>query len=84
MLYHDGFAARLPHKTEHFGVSVLSEDNDLRVGVGIELFLDALLQLQYHRTSGINNLDVVATGKFVGFGWLAMCTQQHFHIVQFT
>ena len=84
MFYHDGLTARLSHKAEHFGMSVLSEDNDLRIGVGVELFLDALLQLQHHRASGINYLDVVAPGKFVGFGWLAMCAQQHFHIVQFT
>ena len=43
MLYHNGFTTCLPHKSQHFGVSVLSKDNDLCVGIGIELLFNALL-----------------------------------------
>ena len=45
MLYHDGLTARLPHKTKNLGVSVLPKDHDLCIGVGVELLLDAVLQL---------------------------------------
>lgn len=45
ILYHDGLTARLPHKTKNLGVSVLPKDHDLCIGVGVELLLDAVLQL---------------------------------------
>ena len=44
--------------------------------------IDALLQLEDHRTGGVDNLDAVATGDFIGLGWLAVGTQQHLHVVQ--
>ena len=62
-------------------MTFLTEDHDLR-GVFIILFLDALLELEHHRTSGINDLDVVLTGELVGLRGLTVGTQQHLHVVQ--
>ena len=59
-------------------MTALAEDDDLGVGcwvLGVGYFilaLDAFLELEHHRTSSINNLDVVATGQFVGFRGFAM------------
>ena len=64
-------------------MSVFSEDDNLSLACLI-LCLDALLQLKHHGTGGIDDLDVVTTGEFIGLGGLAMCTQQHLDIVEFT
>ena len=44
--------------------------------------VNALLQLKHHRAGGIDNLNAVAAGNLISFGWLAVRTQQHLHIVQ--
>lgn len=86
VLNDDGFAVGLSHESVDFGVSVLAIDDDLRTlravasrGVGVA---DASLQLEYNWTCGIDDFDVVLTSDFVGFGWFAMCSKQHFHVVQ--
>ena len=50
--------------------------------LGFILPLDAPLQLQNHRTCGINNLDVVALCELIGLGGLSMGSQQHLGVVQ--
>ena len=70
-------------------MTLFAEDDNLR-GTGILeigqymfiLLLDALLQLQHHRTGGINNLDMVLSRQVVGFWRLTMCAQQHLHAMQ--
>ena len=74
----------LTNQSQHLGMTLLAKDNDLRLEVCIILFLDALLQFQYHRTRRINNLDIVPARQFVGLRWFTMSTQQHLHIMQFT
>ena len=48
------------------------------------LLLDALLELEHHRAGGIDDLDVVAAGDFVGLWGFAVGTEEHLHIVEFT
>lgn len=77
----DGVACCLANQSQHFCVSFLAEDDNLSTSRVI-LFLDTLLQLQYHRTGCIDNLDVVTACQFVG-GWgLTMSTQQYLYIVE--
>ena len=38
--------------------------------------------MQDDGTGGIDDFDVVTTGYLVGFGGLAVCTQQHLDVVQ--
>ena len=65
---------RLSHQSQHLSMSLFTKDDNLRIGVGIKLFLDAFLQLQHHRTGGIDNLDIVTTRQFVSLRRLAMST----------
>ena len=71
----------LTYEPKYLGMTLLAEDHDLR-GVLIILFLDAFLELEHHRTGGIDNLDVVLTGKLIGLRGLTVGTQQNLHIVQ--
>ena len=64
-------------------MTFLAEDHDLG-GILIILFLDTLLELEHHRTGGIDDLDVVLSGELVGLRGLSMGTQQHLHVVQLT
>ena len=48
------------------------------------LLLDAFLQLEHHRTSGINDLDAVSLCQFIGLWWFSVRPQQHLHVVQLT
>ena len=91
LLDDDGRAMGLSHQPQHLGMAVLAEDDNLRTTLPqpigdrlgrLKLPLDAPLQLQHHRTSGIYNVNMVATSKFVGLGRLSMGTQQHFHPMQ--
>ena len=50
----------------------------------VVLLLDAFLELEHHRTGGIDDLNVVTTGELIGLWRLTMGTQQDFHIVKFT
>ena len=46
------------------------------------LLFDLLLELEHHRASGINNLDMITTGQFISLWGLSMSAQQHLHIVK--
>ena len=46
------------------------------------LLFDLLLELEHHRASGIDNLDMITTGKFISLWGLSMSAQQHLHIVK--
>ena len=46
------------------------------------MLFDALLELEHHRTGGIDDLNVVSTGELVGLRGLSVGTQQHLHIVE--
>ena len=83
VLYDDGVRLCLPDESEHLSVTALAEDDDLRSPRLIILFLDTLLELEHHGASGIDDLDMVAAGEFVGLRGLAMGAQQHLHIVEF-
>ena len=53
------------------------------MGVGyFILSFDAFLQLEYHRTGGIDDFDIVTLCQLVGLRGFSVCTQQHFDIVQ--
>ena len=69
----DGTGLSLTDESEDFSVAFLAEDHDLLPACLI-LRLDALLKLEYHRTGGIDDLDVVTTGKLIGLGGFAMGT----------
>ena len=81
--YYDGMALGLTYQAKHLGMTVLAKDNYLCVRITYILLLDTLLQLEYHRTGGINNLYVVLLGKGVGLWWFAMGTKKNLHIVKF-
>ena len=82
--YHDGLSVGLTHQSQHLGMSVLSVYHDLSamLRVVVVLLLDALLQAEHHRTSGIDDFDVVLACQFVGGRWFAMGAEQHLHVVQ--
>lgn len=82
----------LSDKSEHLGMTVFAEDDDINGngnGSGFAvaicaqiLALDAFLQLQHHGTGGIDNLDIVSACRLVGLGRFAMGTEQDTHVVQ--
>jgi hypothetical protein len=45
---------------------------------------DALLELEHHRAGGIDDLDVVTAGEFVGLWGFAVGTEEHLHVVELT
>ena len=75
----------MPHKANHLGMSVLAIDDNLFLvlWVGIIISLDAFLDMQNHRTCGVNNLYVLTFSLAVGRWWFAMSTQQEFGVVEF-
>ena len=81
MLDDDGVACRLTDQSEHLSMSLFAKDDNL-TRPHLILLLDALLQLEHHRTRGINDLDIIQTGQLIGLRGLAMSTQQYFHVVQ--
>ena len=83
LLYHDGMSLGLTYQAQHLGMSLLAEDDDLRLGIVNILLFDAALKLEHHRTGGIDNLDVVAFGKGIGLRWLSVGTKQNLHTVEF-
>ena len=89
----DGGGVGLSHETQHLGMTFLTEDDDLGIGlngltrtlrISIVLLFDAFLELEHHRTGGVDDLDVVAAGEFVGLRGLAVGTEEHLHVVEFT
>ena len=79
---HDSLTFRLPHKTEHLRMSRFAEDNNLRLRTSVILSLYPSLQLQHHRASGIDNLDVVLPCQLIRRWRFAVSPQQHFHPMQ--
>ena len=61
---------------------VFPKDDDLCIWVGIKLLFYPPLQLQHHRASGVNYLDILPFGDFVCHGRLAMCPEHDLDIVQ--
>jgi hypothetical protein len=82
VFHHDGFLVGLSHETEHFRMTVLSENHDLCFGIAVELSFDSSLQCQHHRAGGVNDFNVVASSRFVGLWWLTVGTQQHGDVMQ--
>ncbi len=95
--YHDGASAGLPHKSVDLGMTRLPVYQYQRLAYrhsvspgpacqadlsGIGRHLDATLQLQHHRTSGIDNLNVVAACHLISGRRLAVGTQQYLHVMQ--
>ena len=80
VLHHNSPTLCLTDKSEHLGMTVLSKNHNLRIGVSIKLSLDPTLQLQHHRTGSIDDVDVVSFCQSVCFGRLTVSTQQHLHI----
>ena len=81
VLDNDGLGFGLANETKDLGMTFLAEDHDLS-GILIILPLDALLELEHHRTGSIDDLDIVLTGKLVSLRGLTVGTQQHLHIMQ--
>lgn len=82
LLYHESVTLGLSYQTQNFGMSLLSEDDNLRLRIVDILLLDASLQLQYHRAGSINDFNVVALGKGIGLRWFTMGTKQYLHAMQ--
>ena len=59
-----------------------AKDNNLRIVVCVILPLYSTLQLQHHGACGVYYLNVVLSRQLVCFGRLAVCPEQHLHIVQ--
>ena len=70
----------LAHKTQHFRMTAFAEDDDL-FGTFIIQCFDAFLQLQHHRTGGIDDLDMVLSCEFIGLRRFPMRPEQHFHVM---
>ena len=81
--HNNGMPFGLPHQPKDFGMSGLTENNYLWRRERIA-FLYPPLQLQNHRTGGIDNFYVVTFCQFVGLRRLSVGTQQHLCIVQFS
>ena len=82
-LFHNyGTTLCLPYKTKHFGMTTLSEYNNLRIGIGIVLSLYTALQGKHYRTCSIYYLNVVVACHCICFRRFAMSTQQHFNSMQ--
>ena len=82
VLYHDGVAISLTHETQDLGMAVLAKDDNLCLGIVVILALNAALELEHHRTSGIDDFYMVALGGGISSRRLAMRTQQHLDIVE--
>ena len=83
----DGRRLRLTYETKHLGMTFLAEDDDRafpswEVAKGVILRLNPFLELEHHRTGGIDNLDVVLAGQLIGLWGLTMGPQQHLHVVE--
>ena len=66
-LYDNGCRLCLSHQSQDLGVTFLSENDNLAVAC-LMLTLDFSLELEHHRTGGVNNLNMIATSQFVGLG----------------
>ena len=82
MLYHDSPVVGLSDESHHLGVSIFSEDDDLRFGVGLKLSSYPPLQLQHHRAGGIHYLDMVLRRPLISLRRFAVGPEQHGGIVQ--
>ena len=59
--------------------------DDHLLGVHILLvvfFLNTTLNAQNHRTSGIDDLNIVPSSSFIGFRRFAMCSEQYLGIMK--
>ena len=83
LLYHNGMTLRLSHQSEHLSMTVLTEDNDLRLRIVDILLLDAALQLEHHRTGSIDDFNVISLGKGISLRRFTMSTEQDLHALQF-
>ena len=85
MLDDNSIRVSLSYQSQYLGMTFFAKDDNLSSGLNgltwtfgliirIVLTLDALLQLQHHGASSIDNLDIVLTSQFVGFRWFTMST----------
>ena len=81
-LNHDGLAGSLPHQSQHLCVSILAKDDYLRIRIAGILTLDTFLQLQHHRTGGVNDVYMVLLSQGISLRRLTMSTQQHLDMMQ--
>ena len=83
-LYDNGCALGLTYKAKYLGMTFLTKNHNLsRLTRFVVLLFDTLLELEYHRTRSIDNLDVVTTGQLVGLRGFTMGTEQHLGIMEF-
>ena len=84
----DGGVVGLTLQADDLRMTHLAENDNLRTTVGhgpanaLVGITDALLQIQNHRTTGIDNLNMVLLGDMIGRGRLPMRTEQNTDIVQ--
>ena len=79
----DGSFFRLSHKAEYLRMTVLAEDDDLFfvLSISIIFLLDTFLQVQNHRTSGINQVDGMLSSKGLSGRRLTMSPKQNLGIM---
>jgi len=54
----------------------------MRGKIAIVLAFDAFLQLEHHRTGGVDDFNIVSLGQFIGLRRFTMSAQKDLHIVQ--
>ena len=72
LLYHDGMTFGLTYQAQHLGMSLLTEDDDLRLGIVDILLFDAALKLEHHRAGGIDNLDTNTAASGYKYGCVGL------------
>ena len=77
LLYYYGMTLRLTYQSQHLGMTILAEDNNLRVWQALILSLYAALKLEHHRAGGIYYLDVIVVCQAVCGRRFAMSTKQY-------
>lgn len=80
--YDNRLATRLAYETEHFGMALFPENDDLRLAAGRGYVLYAFLQLQHYGARGIDNFNVVAPGYGISFGRFAVGAKEYLGVVQ--
>ena len=63
----------LADESEHLGMTAFAENNNL-FSTTIVLLFNASLELEHHRTGGVDDLDIVPLGQFISLRRFAMRT----------
>ena len=82
--YHYGRTFRLPHESQHLGVSVLAEYHNLLPALRVIVIftLDALLKMEHHGTGSIDEFQVVLGSTLVGGRGFSVGTQKHLGLME--